>query len=88
MERIRGPVEGFYLVSYACQVGDLGEEFIGYTKLCFERPGNFWDAIGPVSVGTGRFPDASQAMDESERLALGLAQVPGAGSGKRLDAVA
>jgi hypothetical protein len=70
MERIRGPVNGYYVASYACQVGDMGHEYVGYTKLCSARPASFWDAQGEVTYGDGRFSDARTAMDNSEALAL------------------
>jgi hypothetical protein len=70
MERIRGPVNGYYVASYACRVGDLGDEFVGYTKLCSVRPRSFWDAEGEITYGNTRFPDEREAMDNSETLAL------------------
>lgn len=70
MERISGPVDGYYVVSYACEVGEFGHEFVGYTKLCEERPDTFWDGAGHVVCDDLRFPDADQAMTHSEELAL------------------
>jgi hypothetical protein len=71
MERISGPVDGYYVVSYACEVGEFGHEFVGYTKLCAQPPENFWDADGQVVCSERRFADAGQAMNHSETLALG-----------------
>ena len=71
MERISGPVDGYYVVSYACEVGEFGHEFVGYTKLCAQPPANFWDADGQVVCSERRFADAGQAMSHSETLALG-----------------
>jgi hypothetical protein len=70
MERIRGPVQGYFLASYACRVGELGQEFVGYTKLCSKRPRNFWEAAGTITFGTTRFHSAPDAMDNSEEIAL------------------
>ena len=43
MERIWGPVNGFYLAAYASPVGD-GERFCSYAKVCWKRPESYWDA--------------------------------------------
>ena len=70
MERISGPVLGYFLVSYACAVGELGEEYMGYTRLCLDRPGNFWDAAGRVFYGDARFRSEELAIANSEAIAL------------------
>lgn len=72
MERISGPIYGLYVVSYACEMGELGNEFVGYTKLCDVPPDSFWDAPGAITHGDTRFRSAAQAMDNSEDLALRL----------------
>lgn len=43
MERIWGPVNGFYLAAYAAPVGD-GDRFCSYAKVCWTRPDSYWDA--------------------------------------------
>lgn len=43
MERIWGPVNGFYLAAYAAPVGD-GERFCSYAKVCWTRPESYWEA--------------------------------------------
>ncbi|MBL0425068.1 hypothetical protein [Ramlibacter alkalitolerans] len=43
MERIWGPVDGFYLAAYASPAGD-GDRFSSYAKVCWTRPDNYWDA--------------------------------------------
>ena len=43
MERIWGPVNGFYLAAYALPTGD-GEHFCSYAKVCWTRPESYWDA--------------------------------------------
>jgi hypothetical protein len=70
MERIRGPIQGVYVVSYACAMGELGNEFVGYTKVCKTPPDGFWDAPGAITHGDTCFRTAAQAMDNSEDLAL------------------
>jgi hypothetical protein len=43
MERIWGPVNGFYLAAYATPADD-GERFASYAKVCWTRPDSYWDA--------------------------------------------
>ncbi|MDB5858727.1 MAG: hypothetical protein JWQ76_2416, partial [Ramlibacter sp.] len=43
MERLWGPVNGFYVAAYAAPVGD-GERFCSYAKVCWIRPDSYWDA--------------------------------------------
>ena len=43
MERIWGPVNGFYLAAYAAPSAD-GEHFTSYAKVCWTRPESYWDA--------------------------------------------
>jgi hypothetical protein len=43
MERIWGPVNGFYLAAYASPAGD-GDHFCSYAKVCWTRPESYWDA--------------------------------------------
>lgn len=43
MERIWGPVNGFYLAAYAAPVGD-GDRFASYAKVCWTRPESYWGA--------------------------------------------
>ena len=43
MERIWGPLNGFYLAAYAEPVGD-GDRYCSYAKVCWTRPDSYWDA--------------------------------------------
>jgi hypothetical protein len=43
MERIWGPVNGFYLAAYAAPVGD-GDRCASYAKVCWTRPESYWEA--------------------------------------------
>jgi hypothetical protein len=43
MERIWGPVNGFYLAAYAAPAGD-GEHFASYAKVCWTQPQSYWHA--------------------------------------------
>jgi len=70
MERIKGPINGVYVASYACKVGELGLEYVGYTKLCTAQPSSFWDADGEVTFSERRFATERDAMDNAEALAM------------------
>ena len=43
MERIWGPVNGFYFAAYAAPAGD-GGRWCSYAKVCWDRPESYWDA--------------------------------------------
>ena len=43
MERIWGPVNGFYVAAYTAHAGD-GERYCSYAKVCAAAPGTYWDA--------------------------------------------
>lgn len=43
MERIWGPVNGFYLAAYAAPTDD-GQHFCSYAKVCWTRPSSYWEA--------------------------------------------
>ena len=43
MEKVWGPVNGFYVAAYAAPAGD-GEKFCSYAKVCWTRPDSYWDA--------------------------------------------
>jgi hypothetical protein len=49
MERVHGPVKGYYIATFACPMGDKGAEYIGYARACLTRPRSFWDSgLPPV----------------------------------------
>ena len=43
MEKVWGPVRGFYVAAYAAPVAD-GAHFCSYAKVCWSRPDSYWDA--------------------------------------------
>ena len=43
MEKIWGPLNGFYVAAYAAPIGG-GERFCSYAKVCWTKPENYWDA--------------------------------------------
>jgi hypothetical protein len=47
MERVWGPVNGFYIAAYAAPVAE-GERYCSYAKVCASAPGTYWDADAVV----------------------------------------
>jgi hypothetical protein len=43
MEKIAGPINGFYVASYAWPSPDE-KQFSSYAKICRRRPDSYWDA--------------------------------------------
>lgn len=43
MERISGPYKGYFIAAYSVPAGGL---YVGYAKVCTERPQNVWSAQG------------------------------------------
>jgi hypothetical protein len=43
MEKITGPINGFYVASYAWPVGD-SQRYCSYAKICRDKPASYWDA--------------------------------------------
>ncbi|MBI2772224.1 MAG: hypothetical protein HYX47_21575 [Burkholderiales bacterium] len=43
-DRVCGPVGPFFVAVYAAEMGELGQEFLGYFKICRRSPDNYWDA--------------------------------------------
>ena len=61
MERIWGPVNGFYLAAYTAPVGE-GDRYASYAKVCWTRPDNYWDADCAFKIFGGenhRSPEAA-----------------------------
>jgi hypothetical protein len=46
MDRISGPYKGYYVAACALPMGELGDQFIGYAKVCASRPRSCWDGPG------------------------------------------
>jgi hypothetical protein len=69
MERIEGPLKGYYLAAYACPSGARGG-YVGYVKVCRSRPASYWESDCLLKDGIGlatRTP--RQALDAAMDLA-------------------
>ncbi len=63
-ERIVGPISGYFIASYACAMGELGREFLGFAKLCITRPQDFFEAKGFAEFTTSDLLDTAEAALE------------------------
>ena len=52
MENIDGPIDGFFVASYAARVGET-DFFMAYAKVCVRQPASYWgaDCILKLFVG-------------------------------------
>jgi hypothetical protein len=67
MEQISGPYNGFYIATYASDVGTSPVGYIAYSKICRGRPDNYWDAHCCAKVSgeqTHSTPEAALAEAE------------------------
>jgi hypothetical protein len=69
-ERVTGPLRGYHVAVYACEVGEFGQEYVGYYKICSEPPPSYFEAdcLLKGCCETQR-PSAVEALDAAENLA-------------------
>lgn len=60
MEKVWGPVNGFYVAAYAAPAADDGEKFCSYAKVCWTRPDSYWDADCAFKVFGGEHHASGQ----------------------------
>lgn len=69
-ERIEKRYLGYHVALYACEMGELGDLFLGHYKIFAKRPRSFWDrghlAADTVGALSG---SAQQALDHAQDLA-------------------
>ena len=70
MERIWGPVNGFYLAAYAAPTGD-GDRFCSYAKVCWARPESYWDADCAFKIFCGEHHRSEEGALASAALEAG-----------------
>jgi hypothetical protein len=68
MEKIWGPVNGFYIAAYSVPVAG-GERFCSYAKVCVQRPESYWDASCLFKLFGGEDHDTDIAALAYARLA-------------------
>jgi hypothetical protein len=60
MERIWGPVQGFYLAAYAAPARESAA-YCSYAKVCWARPDSYWDADCAFKVFGGESHSSAEA---------------------------
>jgi hypothetical protein len=65
-ERLSGPFDGVFLATYAVQAGD---GYIGYSKLCDEKPSSVWEAPARFKVASLPYSTVGDAMHAAEACA-------------------
>jgi hypothetical protein len=78
METIVGPVNGFYVASYAWPVGDDERRFCSYAKVCRHPPDSYWEADCIFKIfGGEHHPTPGEALTCANRAArLQIDRVP------------
>ena len=67
VERIVGPIKGYYIASYACAMGELGRQYLGFAKLCADRPTDYWKAEACAEFTTSELLDSPEtALEHAE----------------------
>ena len=70
MGRVCGPYKGYFIAVYACEMGELGHEFLGYYKICRSLPECYWEADCVLKDCTVQiYGTPEQAMAEAEQAA-------------------
>ncbi|ROZ72474.1 hypothetical protein [Ramlibacter sp. WS9] len=69
--RVTGPVDGYYVASFASQAGKCEAAFVGEYKVFEVRPNSYWSAQSVVGAGTCRHSESTGAgaMERAEALA-------------------
>ncbi len=67
MEKIWGPINGFYIAAYATPVGE-GDRFAGYAKVCWTRPESYWEADSAFKLFGGEHHASAEAAIASVAL--------------------
>jgi hypothetical protein len=69
-ERVVGPIQGYYIATYACEMGELGDRFLGFAKLCRSKPPDYWLASACAKFSAEDVTDSPEtAMDRAEQRA-------------------
>lgn len=60
MEKVWGPINGFYIAVYATPVAD-GDRWAAYAKVCWTRPESYWDADCAFKLFGGEYHPTGEA---------------------------
>jgi hypothetical protein len=71
VEKVSGPFSRYYVAVYACAMGDRGNAYDAYFKICSRRASSYWEAEclykGRCSTGEQDAEAALQAAEEYAR---------------------
>jgi hypothetical protein len=70
MERVAGPVAGYYIVTYACEQANAPGRYVGYARVCEAQHEDYWSAPIAFDVTTAH---ATANEDEAHSAAHALA---------------
>src|SRR5438270_12843801 len=80
MERISGPYKGYYIAAYCVPAGSL---YVGYAKVCLERPQSVWCEAGveklTTAIGCRSELEALAAAERKARKAIAESATAGFG---------
>ena len=65
MERVVGPIKGYYIASYACEMGEMGERYLGFAKVCTAKPEDYWQAEACCKFSAEELVDSPESALES-----------------------
>ena len=67
VERVLGPIGGYYIASYACAMGEFGRQYLGFAKVCAAKPKDYWKAQACAEVSTTELLDSAEtALERAE----------------------
>ncbi len=67
---VLGPLNGIFIATYACPVGEMGNDFVGYFKLFSKRPACFCERGQITEGGTiTRYHVPQHALRAAEEMA-------------------
>ena len=67
VERVVGPFQGYYIASYACAMGELGRQYLGFARVCAAKPKDYWKAKACAEVSTSELLDSAEtALERAE----------------------
>jgi hypothetical protein len=70
MERITGPLKGYYIAVYANRLVEAQGQYVGFVKLCRREPPSYWEADCLVKdCAEGTWPSIEEALQHAEDLA-------------------
>jgi hypothetical protein len=70
VERVVGPFRGYYIASYACAMGELGRQFLGFAKVCAAKPKDYWKAQACAEISIDELSDSAEtALERAENQA-------------------